>query len=112
MLNDVVKNHGSYKISNRSRSIEQHLDAGVRSARRISRIVESLRREIMESGDGKTLRIRRVLRDPREIFRLEIALPELGYQRTTLLDRETLDALLASKEIRALLPNTTAYSPA
>jgi len=39
--------------------------------------------------------------NPREVFRLELELPELGYQRTTLLDREALDALLEADDVRA-----------
>ena len=40
---------------------------------------------------------------PREVFRLEIEVPELGYQRTTLLDRDALDELLATDDVRALV---------
>ncbi len=67
-----------------------------RSARRVRRIVESLRDEIVLGGE---VRIRRVLQDPREIFRLELEMPSLGYQRITLLDREALESLLEADDV-------------
>ncbi len=39
----------------------------------------------------------------REIFRLELQLPELGYHRTTLLDRDALEELLEAEEIREVV---------
>jgi hypothetical protein len=44
-----------------------------------------------------------IFSSPREVFRLEIEVPELGYQRTTLLDRDALDELLATDDVRALV---------
>ena len=70
---------------------------------RSQRIIESLRNEIVEAGGDQNLRIRLVFREPREIFRLELELPSLGYQRTTLLDRETLEQLLDTDEVRAVV---------
>ena len=69
---------------------------------RTQRILESLRSEILESGCDN-LRIRMVFRNPREIYRLELELPELGYQRTTLLDRDALEELLEADEVRAIV---------
>lgn len=65
----------------------------------MSRIVESLRTQILEGG-VESLRIRCVLRDPREIYRLELELPEFGCQRMTLLDRSALEELLACAGVR------------
>lgn len=87
---------GAYKISARTRSFEETLHPAARSQRRVRRILDSLRTEIVEGGE---LRIRRVLQDPREIFRLEIDLPALGYQRVTLLDRESLERLLEADDV-------------
>ena len=70
---------------------------------RCQRILESLRSEIIEGGGGSNLRIRRVFQTPREIYRLELELPDLGYQRTTLLDRDALEELLATDEVRAIV---------
>jgi hypothetical protein len=94
---------GSYKIASRNRAFDAYLDPEVRSARRASRIVESLRSEILEWGAGEQVRIRRIFSNPREIFRLELELPELGYQRTTLLDRDALEQLLECDDVRALV---------
>jgi hypothetical protein len=46
------------------------------------------------------------------VFRLEIELPELGYQRTTLLDREALDELLAAATAAAALLDAAAAAAA
>jgi hypothetical protein len=64
------------------------------------RIVESLRHQIVEGGDEQSLRIRQVFDGPRDIYRIEIEVPNLGYLRTTLLDGEALEELLAHKEVR------------
>jgi hypothetical protein len=91
---------GAYKVASRNRSFEAYLDPSVRSARRIDRIVRSLREQIA-AGDGECVRIRCVLRDPREIYRLELDLPEIGVSRMTLLDRDALEQLLAHEDVRA-----------
>jgi hypothetical protein len=98
-----MKARGSYKIANRARAFDGLIDPLGRSERRVQRILESLRSEILEGGGGSNLRIRQVFRTPREIFRLELELPELGYQRTTLLDRDALEELLAEDAIRAVV---------
>ena len=104
---------GSFKIAHRPRLgrnaaeppavADPYLDPLLSDDFRSQRILESLRSEILEGGGGHNLRIRRVFRPPREIYRLELALPELGYQRTTLLDRDTLEELLEADEVRAIL---------
>ena len=98
-----MKKRGNYKIANRQGAVEELLHPALRGERRVQRILESLRSEIAEGG-AQSLRIRRILASPREIYRLEIELPELGYQRTTLLDRDTLEELLAAAELQHLLP--------
>jgi len=70
---------------------------------RSQRVLESLRNEILEGGEAGNLRIRRVFRSPREIYRLEIEIPEREYQRTTLLDRDALEELLEADEVRAII---------
>jgi len=103
MLARAMTPHGAYKIASRNRSFEAFLDPTLRSERRVRRILNSLRDEIVEGGGGDRLRIRRVLKDPREIYRVELDVPELGYQRTTLLDRQALELLLEAEEVRALV---------
>ena len=111
-----MKPHGTYKLLYRSRDpqgaslgsfaapaaaehagAEHLLDRFARSELRVHRILDSLRNEILEGG---RLRIRRVFTRPREIYRLELELPELGYQRTTLLGRDALEVLLEADAVR------------
>jgi hypothetical protein len=113
-----MKPHGTYKIAYRRAgngdSPSRHparrevgydplLDPILAGGPRLQRILESLREEIIEGGGGRNLRIRQVFREPREIYRLELALPELGYQRTTLLDRDALEELLETEEVREIV---------
>ena len=88
---------GSFKIANR-RGYEHLLHPALRSARRAQRIIDSLRVEL--SNEGGSLRVRRILSEPVEVFRLEFERPELGYQRTTLLDRECLEELMETDGLR------------
>jgi hypothetical protein len=88
-------------------SVEACLGALLHGDRRCQRILESLRAEILEGGGGSNLRIRRVFQTPREIYRLELELPDLGYQRTTLLDREALEELLEADDVRKVVENST-----
>ncbi len=99
-----MRARGSYKIASRQRTFEETLHPALRGERRIQRILDSLRNEIAAGGGVEGVRIRRILSEPREIWRLEIELPELGYQRTTLLDRDTLEELLAHEELQAIAP--------
>jgi hypothetical protein len=101
-----MKPRGAYKIANRRREYDPFLDPLVRSDLRTQRLLESLRSEIVEGGGGENLRIRRVFENPREIFRLELELPQLGYQRTTLLDRDALEELLESDDVRAVVESS------
>lgn len=103
MLLRVMKPPGTFKIAGRNRALPAYLDADNHRKRRTERIIESLRSEILEGGGGSNVRIRRIFENPREVFRLEIELPLLGYQRITLLDRDALDSLLEAEDVRALL---------
>ncbi len=97
---------GAFKIAHRARNFDAFADPLGPSERRVQRILESLRNEILDGG-GSNLRIRRVFRTPREIYRLELELPELGYQRTTLLDRDALEELLEADGVRAVVRTST-----
>ena len=96
---------GSYRIAQRTRlgdaaaATESYIDRLARSQDRVHRIVDSLREQISEGGTAN-LRIRRIFENPREIFRVEINVPEMNYQRTTLLDRDALEELLETAEVR------------
>jgi hypothetical protein len=60
-------------------------------------------RDRSRSRAAANLRIRRVFRTPREIYRLEFNIPDREYQRTTLLDRDALEELLEVDEVRAII---------
>jgi hypothetical protein len=92
---------GSFRISSRARAFEASQDPVLRRTRRIARLLDSLRLEIQDGTT--TVRARRVFETPREIFRLEIECPGLGYQRTTLLDRDALEELLEVDAVRSRL---------
>lgn len=72
---------------------------------RSDRIVNSLREQILEGDEDQSLRIRQIFSDPKEIYRVEIGRPDQSYQRTTLLDRDALEDLLATDDIRSLVLN-------
>ena len=115
-----MKPHGTYKLRNGSRphgfsvtpfasphDLAGRAEAGLarvqRADARMQRLLDSLREEILEAGATCDLRIRRVFVEPREIFRLELARPEFGYQRTTLLERDALEELLESDAVREIV---------
>ena len=112
----AMRSPGSFKIAHRPRlgrntatqdeMADPHLDPLLSDDFRSQRVLDSLRSEILEGGGGRNLRIRRVFRTPREIYRLELTLPEFGYQRTTLLDRDALEELLEADEVRAVVESS------
>ena len=69
------------------------LDVGTRC----QKLVDSLCCEILE---GENVRVRQVFEQPRAVYRIEIDKPEMSYQRTTLLDEDTLEELLEIDEVR------------
>jgi hypothetical protein len=91
------------RLPSRNQAFDDYLDAVAFSDLRVQRIVDSLRREIVEAGPGQILRIRQVFETPREVFRIELDVPGMNYQRTTLLDREALEELLEAEEVRKAL---------
>ncbi|MDJ0786966.1 MAG: hypothetical protein QNK05_09185 [Myxococcota bacterium] len=90
---------GSFKVISRNRAFDDYADPAMRGARRVERILDSLRVEIA-TGES-TVRVRRIIEHPREIFRLEIESEPLGYLRTTLLDADALEDLLATDDVRS-----------
>ncbi len=108
---------GAYKIRSRhstARGVPAHctpldpLHALPGSDFRTQRVIESLRQEIATGGSDSLLRIRMVFENPREIYRVEIERPDLGYHRTTLLERDALEELLATDEVRAAVRSEAA----
>jgi len=104
---------GSFKIARRHRlghkaprvdpAVDPRRHLPLSDEDRSQRVLDSLRNEILTGGEAGNLRIRRVFRSPREIYRLEFEIPEREYQRTTLLDRDALEELLETDEVRAII---------
>lgn len=96
-----MKPPGTFKLLGRARRPEADvMDPLALSVDRSDRIVDSLRVQILEGDDDQSLRIRQIFNDPKEIYRVEIDRPEQNYQRTTLLDRDALEELLATDAVR------------
>lgn len=93
-----MKPPGTYKLTHKRRAA---MPAGIDPFGREGRIVDSLRAQILAGGPDQSLRLRQVFAAPREVYRLEIEEPEFHYYRTTLLDRDSLEDLLESEEVRA-----------
>ena len=102
MLGLHLKPPGTFKLLGHTRRIAPDaMDPLSLCDDRSDRIVNSLRTQILEGDDEQSLRIRQIFNDPKEIYRVEIERPNRGYHRTTLLDRDALEDLLATDDIRA-----------
>lgn len=96
-----MKPPGTFKLLGRARrATPDAMDPLALCVDRSDRIVDSLRAQILEGDEDQSLRIRQVFNDPKEIYRVEIDRPDQNYQRTTLLDRDALEELLATDDIR------------
>lgn len=96
-----MKPPGTYKLYGRARRAQgDPFEPEFAYATRADRIVDSLRSQILDAERDQSLRIRQVFEEPKEIFRVEIERPEQAYQRTTLLDRDALEDLLATDDVR------------
>jgi hypothetical protein len=98
---------GSFKIANQRRGLDYLVDPATQREHRIRRIVDSLQADLDQGG---TARVRQILKNPRELYRIELELPDMSYQRTTILDRETLVALLEQADEQAIRDRFTIRS--
>ena len=98
-----MKPRGTYKLLGGHRARQASPAPLLGDALRSQRIVDSLRLEIEQEDRVQEVRIRQVFDTPREIFRVELEVPELGYMRTTLLDRDALEELLEADAVRKAL---------
>ena len=87
----IARIPGSFRLAYQARPIEVYEDPLGLVSRRAGRILASIQHDIDEGG---TARVRQILNGPRELYRLEIERADLAYQRTTILDRHTLETLL------------------
>jgi len=92
---------GTFKLHRNRRTAASYLDPLACLNTRTQRIVDSLRDEILASGEN--LRIRQIFQEPRAIYRVEIDVPDMNYQRMTLLDGDALEELLDCDMIQSLL---------
>ena len=58
-----------------------------KAERRVRRILASIQRDVDEGG---TARVRQILRNPQELYRIEVERPDMSYLRTTVLGRDAL----------------------
>ena len=113
MLRFPMRPPGNFKLLGRARRsnfrpIQDGFGPPGAFASRSDRIVDSLRIQILEPGEDQSLRIRQIFEEPKEIYRIEIERPEQNYQRTTLLDRDALEDLLATDDVRERFLESTA----
>ena len=101
-----MKPPGSYKLLGHRRAADPL--GPMRLAGRAQRIIDSLLHQITSSEEEQSLRIRQVFQDPIAIYRLEIEVPAMNYQRITLLDGDALEELLEVDEVRCLLDQAIA----
>ncbi len=90
---------GSFRHANQERAFELYADPVSHQERRVRRILASIQQDIDE---GCTALVRQILCQPRELYRLELERPDLSYQRITILDRDSLTALLEQTSEEAL----------
>jgi hypothetical protein len=107
MLVGTMQPPGTFKIHRRRRAETSVADPLACMNTRAQRIVDSLRDEILEGGEN--LRIRQVFQEPRAIYRIELDVPDLNYQRTTLLDEDALEELLEIDEIRSRVADAISF---
>ena len=84
---------GSFKLANQRRAYHTYDDhwSLVGGGARVRKIIASIQSDI---GEGGTCRVRQILKNPRELYRLELERPDMAYERTTILDAEALTELL------------------
>ena len=94
---------GRFKHRSRNRAFDAYESPAYWSTRRNARLVDALREEILGVGSEGHVRLRQIFKAPTALYRLELDRPDLGYQRTTLLDAENLRALLQDEAVRAIV---------
>jgi len=81
---------GRFRLANQPRGVDV-VDPWVGTDRRVRAILTSIQRDLF---DGGTARVRQILVSPREFYRVEVEREDMSYMRTTILDRDALEALL------------------
>ncbi len=87
----TTRTTGTFRIMRHRRPPDVYPDPANRRERRIRAILASIQRDVDEGGRA---RVRQILTGPLELYRLELERPDMSYQRITILDRDSLTALL------------------
>lgn len=82
---------GRFRLSNQPPGLRAGLDPWAGAQRRVRAILSSIQQDLSEGG---TARVRQILSSPRELYRVEVEREEWSYLRTTILDRDALEALI------------------
>ena len=82
---------GRFRLSNQPPGLRAGLDPWAGAQRRVRAILSSIQQDLFEGG---TARVRQILSSPRELYRVEVEREEWSYLRTTILDRDALEALI------------------
>ncbi|MEE9282038.1 MAG: hypothetical protein V3V67_17870 [Myxococcota bacterium] len=99
----------SFRRLRHARPFELDLDEIEKRERRIRRIISSIQRDVDEGGRAY---VRQILRGPLELYRIELERPEMSYQRTTIVDRATLELLLEQTPEETVRASFSFASPA
>ena len=89
----TLKPPGMFRWGRGMRTFE--LDPEQLRAQRVRAIIRSIQRDLDEGGRAC---VRQIMNGP-ELFRLELERPDWRYQRTTILDRDTLRSLLEATPV-------------
>jgi hypothetical protein len=81
---------GRFRLANQQRA-DLYDDPWMGAERRVRAIIASIQEDV---GLGGTATVRMIIDGPEELFRIEVDLPEMAYQRTTILTRDALETLL------------------
>ncbi len=82
---------GRFRLSNQPPGLRAGLDPWGEGQRRVRAILHSIQQDVFE---GATARVRQILSSPHELYRVEVEREEWSYLRTTILDRDALEALI------------------
>ncbi len=82
---------GRFRLSNQPPGLRAGIDPWGEGQRRVRAILHSIQQDVFE---GATARVRQILSSPHELYRVEVEREEWSYLRTTILDRDALEALI------------------
>ena len=81
---------GRFRLGTQPRVVAD-ADPWAGADRRVRAILESIQKDLFDGGKA---RVRQIVSSPRELYRVEVEREDMSYQRTTILDRDALEALI------------------